>query len=213
MDPFSARAVGGAYDAVADEYAVSFGEDLARLELDRSILDRVAALIERAGVVLDVGCGPGQVSAYLLAKQVQTLGVDISPRMLAVARRRVADGDFVGGDVRSLPLRSAALAGVVAYYSLQHVARAELGVALAELRRVLNPGGVLATAIHLGEGEIVTEEFLGHHVEPTGGTFYLRDEFLAAVEDASFDVDVAEERGPLPHEHTSQRLYVIARAT
>ena len=56
----------------------AFSNDLHALPLDRSVLDRIAALAASDGIVVDVGCGPGQVSDY----------VDISTRMLAAAQRR-----------------------------------------------------------------------------------------------------------------------------
>jgi ubiquinone/menaquinone biosynthesis C-methylase UbiE len=211
MDPFSAKAVRGAYEAVAEDYEAAFAGDLDRLPVDRAVLDQASDALAGRGPVLDVGCGPGQVGRYVAARGVRPIGVDLAPGMLGVARRGAPDIPLAAADMRSLPVRSDACAGVIAFYSLQHLPRQALGWALGEFRRVLQPRGVLVVATHLGEGEFYGEEFLGHHIDTVGGTFYRADEFTTAVEAASFTVELSRQRGPLPHEHPSERLYVMAR--
>ena len=83
---FDATTIRSAYGSVADEYAASFGDDLANLELDRRILNVIADHSAGVGPVLDVGCGPAQVSGYLLGRQAEAVGIDFTPAMLAVAR-------------------------------------------------------------------------------------------------------------------------------
>jgi 2-polyprenyl-3-methyl-5-hydroxy-6-metoxy-1,4-benzoquinol methylase len=65
MDPFDARATRTAYEVAADEYESRFADDLAELALDRAILDTAAEQLRDVGPVLDIGCGPGQVSRHL----------------------------------------------------------------------------------------------------------------------------------------------------
>jgi ubiquinone/menaquinone biosynthesis C-methylase UbiE len=130
--------------------------------------------------------------------------------MLVLARHRVGDARFVCADMRASPIRSSSCAGAVAFYSVQHVPRADLGVALGELRRVMSPAGTLVVATHLGEGAFVSDEFLGHRIEPVGGNFYGRHQLEAAIVGQGFRIDTVEERDPLRHEHPSRRIYVIA---
>jgi ubiquinone/menaquinone biosynthesis C-methylase UbiE len=92
----------------------------------------------RAGVV-DVGCGTGGAVAELSERGAKPVGVDVSARMIAVARRRWPDADLRIGDAYRLPLPDGAMAGYRAdkvYHELDDPARA-----LAEARRVLAPGG------------------------------------------------------------------------
>jgi ubiquinone/menaquinone biosynthesis C-methylase UbiE len=210
VDPFDPAAVRAVYDAVADDYAVAFADDLDHLPVDRSILDAAIAGLVGGAPVLDLGCGPGQVAAYLTARGVPVVGVDLSPRMLRLATGRAAAG-FVCADLRPLPVPARSVSAAVAFYSLQHLPRHELGTALDEVRRVLGPGGTLVVAAHLGVGEIVTDQLLDHHFEPMGGTFYREDELRAALADRSFTVEQCRHRSPDPHEHPSARIYLIAR--
>ncbi len=69
----------------------------------------------------------------------------------------------------------------------------------------------MVIAAHLGHGTVTMDEFLGHAIEPMGGTFYGREELEQALEDRAFGVEEARERDPLPHEYPSRRIYLIAR--
>jgi SAM-dependent methyltransferase len=211
VDPFSVEAVRAAYDMVAVDYAAAFAADLERLPVDRAILDDAARMLAGRGPVLDLGCGPGQVTRYLVARGLDMIGLDLAPGMLAVANR-AHDAPLVAADMRSLPVRAGSCAGAVAFYSIQHVARASLPAVLVEIRRALAPAGTLVVATHLGEGEFFGQEFLGHQIDTVGGTFYPREELEAVLAEAAFRIEVSRQRGPLPHEHASERIYLIARS-
>ena len=111
------------YDAVAADYAREIGDELARRPFDRALLAMSAELAD-GGRIADLGCGPGHVSAFLAGLGADVIGVDLSARMLDIARERVPDAEFVPGDLRDLPLPDASPAGAVAFYSLIHLAPA-----------------------------------------------------------------------------------------
>jgi SAM-dependent methyltransferase len=212
VDPFDARAVRAAYGAASEEYADTFADDLGRLPLDRAVLDTAVERLAGSSPVLDVGCGPAQVGQYLADRGREVIGLDLSPEMLTVARRRTVGIGLACADMRALPLRSNTCEGAVAFYSLHHIPRQALRGVLADIRRVLTPAGILVVATHLGEGEVYSDEFLGHEIATIGGTLYRADDLIRAVEDESFRVEVHQQRAPLPHEHESERIYLIARA-
>jgi SAM-dependent methyltransferase len=206
MDPFAARAVGHGYDTVAADYADAFADDLKRLPIDRAVLDAAMTRFAR-GPILDIGCGPGQVGEYLAGTGALVLGVDLAPEMLRVAKGR-GTRTLVCADMRALPIGAGRCAGAVAFYSIQHLPRTDLGCLCDELHRVLAPGGTLVVAAHLGHGEIYSTEFLGHTLEPVGGTLYGDTELRQALSAHSFVIDDATYRDPLPHEHQSRRIYL-----
>ena len=84
---FSRRAVRDVYDAMAADYAQTYGGDLDGLPLDTEILDLLARRAAGRGPVLDVGCGPAHLGAYLAARGARVVGLDLAPLMLAEARR------------------------------------------------------------------------------------------------------------------------------
>ena len=113
--------------------------------------------------------------------------------------------------MRSLPFRPESLSGVVAFYSIHHLPRGELGEVLDEFHRVLIPAGLLVVATHLGAGEVYTDEFLGHRIEVVGGTLFQEGELRAALQRRSFEVIETGHREALPDEYQSKRVYLTAR--
>jgi SAM-dependent methyltransferase len=210
-EPFDSKSVRAAYDVAADDYVAAFADDLDHLPVDRSVLDVAAELVSRKHPVLDIGCGPGQVAQYLTDLGIEMIGVDLAPLMLVLAAQRAQRDRFANSDMRALPFRSQSFSGAVAFYSIQHLPRLVLGNALSEIHRVLIPDGILVVATHLGHGEVYVDEFLGHKIDPVGGTLYAEEELRLELERRSFRVEQARRRGPLPHEHQSERVYLTAR--
>lgn len=211
LEPFHPATVRAAYDEVAEDYVAAFADDLEQLPVDRAVLDAGVGRRTGQGPMLDVGCGPAQVAAYLADRGVPVIGVDLAPRMLDVARRRSASLPLACADMRLLPVRSRSCSGAAMFYSLQHLPRAAIGNVFGELRRVLAPDGVLLLATHIGEGEVYLSEFLGHHIDPLGGTLHVREELERALIRESFTVEDVWHRDPVPHEYQSRRIYMIAR--
>lgn len=100
------------------------------------------ALLPRDWVVADLACGTGVLAAELAPCVARVVAVDQSEAMLAAARERLAGASNVElrlGDLEALPLPAASCDAALLLLALTHVAEPPL--ALAELRRVLRPGG------------------------------------------------------------------------
>jgi ubiquinone/menaquinone biosynthesis C-methylase UbiE len=155
-----------AYDTVAADYAEQLSGALATMPLERAVLASFAELVLDAAVgpVADVGCGPGRIAAHLSGLGVPVFGIDLSPRMVAEARRRHPELRFEVGSFTALSLPDASVGGVLAWYSLIHIADEELPGVVAELDRVLAPGGFLLTAFQVGDERVHREQAYGHPV-------------------------------------------------
>jgi ubiquinone/menaquinone biosynthesis C-methylase UbiE len=107
-------------------------------------LDSVAAE-HPGGRALDLGCGTGVVTLALASRGFDTVGVDHSPEMLELARRKLEEAGRSGharvaeGDVRKLPFSDGEFVCVTCQGLLHHLE--ELDACLGELERVLVPGG------------------------------------------------------------------------
>jgi len=156
--------------------------------------------------VCDVGCGPGHVGRYLTERGVDVFGLDLSSEMVALARRRNPSMRFEQGDLRALGLPDASLAGIVAFYSLIHLERAEIASALTELARVLVPGGLILIAFHGGDGAVHADDWFGRGVS-IDATLYRPAEMAAAMERAGFHVETIATRVPYDFEYQSTRVY------
>ncbi len=91
--------------------------------------------------MLDAACGTGRHAAHLAAAGHPVVGVDASEAMLARARRRLPGADLRVGELTRPPLEDESVAGAVCALALSHLP--EIAGAIAELGRVLAPGGRL----------------------------------------------------------------------
>jgi SAM-dependent methyltransferase len=199
------------YDRIADEYVRRIFDELRHKPLDRKLLDRFATSLQREGSACDLGCGPGHVARYLRERGAQVSGIDLSSAMVERARRLNPGIDFRQGDMLALSADDGTWAGIAAFYSIIHIPRGDVIRALREVRRVLQPGGVLLLAFHIGDGTIHLDEWWGHQVCLDFFLFRL-DEMVGYVRSAVFEIEEIIERDPYPDvEHPSRRAYIFAR--
>jgi len=152
--------------------------------------------IPRGGVALDVGCGPGNVTAMLadaVGPDGLALGLDISEPMLARAVRSSSKPQlgFMRADAQRLPLRDDTVDAIVSIAVLQLVP--DPSAAVAEMARVLRPGGRLAIMVPT----------VGHPrpfwrlMPNTGARFFTDDELADILEDNGFASVRTKKVGPL----------------
>jgi ubiquinone/menaquinone biosynthesis C-methylase UbiE len=209
---FDPAAVRHAYEAIATEYETTFTDELEHNEFDRSIVDAAIGSVPPGQVVLDVGCGPAQVSRRVLLGAARAVGIDLTPAMLAIARRHVPLLPLCCGDLLALPFREGVAAAAVAWYSLHNLPRTLLPLALTELRRVLRPGGVVVVATHAGRGDETIEQQRGGRPGAVTITYYEAEELTALAVEHGFTPTAFREREPLEHEHQVRKLYMTAIA-
>jgi SAM-dependent methyltransferase len=108
-----------------------------------AVLDLVHA---GAGVsMLEVGCGGGTALALAAGRGADVTAIDAAPGFVEIVRRRVPAADVQVGDLQFLPYDDAAFDVVVGFNAFQYAA--DVPAALAEARRVLRPGGLIAMLI------------------------------------------------------------------
>ena len=199
------------YDTVARAYADEIYAELKDKAFDRELLDRFAERVRERGRVCDVGCGPAQIARYLRDRGVDALGLDLSAGMLAEARRLNPDLLFVQTSMLALGLGSQTLGGIAAFYCIIHLPREQVVTALAEMRRVLRPGGCLLLTFHLGTADSHHEELFGRPVSLDVALFTTA-EMVGYLGKAGFSVEEALERDPYAPEveYQSRRGYIVA---
>ncbi|WP_330250526.1 class I SAM-dependent methyltransferase [Nocardia sp. NBC_00565] len=144
-EPGHVRDTRDGYDSVATEYAERFSDSLRDHPFDRAMLAVFAELVRASGPlrVLDIGCGPGYVTDHLRTLGLQSQGIDLSPEMIALARRAYPDLRFELGDMTAIDLPNAGLGGVFSRSSIIHTPPEQLPAVFAEFHRVLAPGAHL----------------------------------------------------------------------
>lgn len=200
------------YDRIAEEYARRIYDELRNKPLDRSLLDRFAENVRGAGTVCDLGCGPGHVARYLHERGVQVRGMDLSPRMIEIARRLNPGIEFHVGDMRTLSVRDNIWPGVAAFYSIVNLPPTDVVKAFQEMMRVLTPGGQLLVAFHVGGDAVHTEDDLWGSGVTLQTTLFRANTIEGYLRSAGFEIDEIIERDPYAPEveYQSRRAYIFA---
>jgi uncharacterized protein YceH (UPF0502 family) len=201
-----------AYAAIAQDYADALAAELADLPFERWLLDRVA-VAAGARPVVDAGCGPGHVTAYLAAAGADARGLDLTPEMVEQALARFPGIRYDVGDLTRLirPETADGWGAVLGWYSLIHLAGSEFPAAVAALCRPLAPGGILVLAAHAGREVRRLTSWFGHDVE-VDVVLHEPADVVAAVTAAGLDAVEWYVRGPVAaRQETTDRLYVLAR--
>jgi SAM-dependent methyltransferase len=208
--PADLDAVRHSYDRVADNYVAMRMGDLAPTPWLRAALTAFAQDVRDLGPVLDVGCGPGTVTAFLTGLGVETSGVDLSPQMVEHARRLHPGLRFEVASSTELRLDDASLGGVLGWWSLFNLPRDVLPAVLASFARALVPGGQLLLGTHVGDGDVVRTEAYGN--VPVAWTTHLwqPEELIALLDEAGLEM-VADLRMPPPGPGQRHQVLLAAR--
>lgn len=201
------------YDQVARDYAEHVYGELPHKPFDRKMLELLVEKVNGRGAICDLGCGPGQVARYLHERGAEVIGIDLSPAMIEQAQELNPGIRFQQGDMLALTdVEDSAFGGIAAFYSLVHVPRTHVVTALRELRRVLQPGGVLLTAFHVGSEVRHPDEWWGKPIN-VDFFFFEREEMKAYLGEAGFMLAEIVERDPYPEgvEVQTRRAYLFAR--
>ncbi len=179
--------VTAAYDLVAAAYADR------NVAMSDALIGLGGRALARADVgsgirVLDVGCGVGRDLAWFRAQGARVIGIDRSAGMLAMANDAV-DGGVARMDMQALAFRMGSFDLIWCIAPLLHLPKREAPMALAEMRRVLRPGGVLALSLQEGNGEAWdTGPYTNDPVDTRFFARYTLDEATALLQRGGFSV-------------------------
>ena len=208
--PSDLDTVRGSYDRVADAYV-----ELAvgRLEAEpwlRAVVAAFAESVRGLGPVLDVGCGPGTVTAHLTELGLDASGVDLSPRMVEHAHRQYPDLRFSVASATDLDLAPASLGGVLGWWSLFNLPRESLPGVLRAFAEALVPGGQALIGTHVGDGDLRRTE--GYGGLPVSWTthLYRPEELAGMLVETGLEV-VAELRLPVHSPSLRPQVLLAAR--
>lgn len=176
-----------AFDAIGERYDEAFPSKEGQVEAGEWLIRSLPG----GARVLDLGCGTGvPTSRQLTEAGFAVVGVDLSERMVELARRHVPDGEFHRLDIADLRPGGprdglGPFDAVAAFFSLLMLPRAEVPLALATVRNLLVPGGLFALSMVEADLDYFAIPFIGSTIRVSG---WLRDELREIVSAAGFEI-------------------------
>jgi ubiquinone/menaquinone biosynthesis C-methylase UbiE len=205
----SEQKVVNCYDSVAARYADKFFHELENKHMDRVLLQSFASENAGKGRMIDLGCGPGQTTAFLSRFGViDILGMDISPIMIEQARKLNPRLKFETGNMLQLNYSDDEFGSAVAFYAIVHFDEKQLTIALNEIKRVIKSNSQFLFSFHVGNEVMHHDTFLDH---PVNIDFYFweTNKIIEIAKESGFQVVDIPERRPYPNiEYPSLRAYV-----
>lgn len=142
------------YNKAALEYAKIFSKNPNYL----IVLNKIINKLPKNSKVLDAGCGAGIPVSKFLSKKFKVIGIDISSRMLKLAKKNVPNAKFKKISLTKIKFRPQTFDLICSFFSLFHVKKEKIPTVLKNFYKSLRNNGYLIVA--LGESKKEKEEFL-----------------------------------------------------
>lgn len=196
------------YENIATIYADKYFCDLS----NGSYIDEFLFNLPVAGCVLDAGCGPGQLSQYMMGKGFRVTGIDFCRNMITLAKKLIPDCDFRHMDMRYLDFASNSFDGILLSYSIIHIPSEELPLTLLGFRRILKAGGYIEIIAQAGEADRIVNEPLMPN-KKMFFNFFTRERLSRFLEAAGFEISYQVETNTADLDSVSERvIHTIARS-
>jgi SAM-dependent methyltransferase len=168
------------YNAIAPAYAANIEE-----YYDERVRTTFVSLIPKEGIVLDVGCAAGRDSRYFDSLGFRVIGIDLSEKLLEIAKQKSPHIDYRLLDVRRLDYPADYFDGIYASAILLHLNRDELKSVSKLFFQMVKPGGVVCLLVKEGAGEGYIKETLSDG-KARYFTFFHSDEIRSVLEQHGF---------------------------
>lgn len=154
--------------------------------------DAFIRCMKPGGTVLDLGCAGGMKSRVLSEQGFLVTGVDLSEKMIEIARREVPEVEFFAMDLREIASLQKTFDGIFCQAVFLHLSKQEVGDALLKLKDILNLGGVLYVAVkeqRPGQAEegVLKENDYGYEYERFF-SYYRAEELREFFSKAGFEI-------------------------
>lgn len=141
-----------------DQMARSYMAEREQLKSGKYV-QKLLKLLPRKASVLDVGCGAGiPIDDLIIKAGHEVVGIDISPKMVELAKRNCPEGSYLVGDMLDLKKGEYLVDAVVSFYAIFHIPRDKHEQMLKVLVSLVKPGGYLL--LTMGERDFEGEHML-----------------------------------------------------
>jgi cyclopropane fatty-acyl-phospholipid synthase-like methyltransferase len=191
-----------------------YQEKFMHLGLYDATYDFICNAIDKKGAkLLDIGCGPGNISRYLVSKRpdFNILGIDIAPNMVALAKANVPSARFEVMDTREIGDLTEVFDGIVCGFCIPYISPQDCVKLISDCSKLLSHQGLIYLSFVEGDGSKS-----GYQKSSSGDRTYfyyhLSDDLKSALEKNHFqDVRAFEVAYPRLEKEIEMHTILIAR--
>ena len=129
--------------------------------LYRDWLDLLVSKLNKGDKILDLGCGNGRAIKYLVDRGFQGIGVDVSEKMLKLAKKNVPKAKFYKKDFTKLDFKDNSFDAVISFFALNHIKKKEFKQVISKCKKMLKKDGFLLLGMVEGKFEGCFKGFYG----------------------------------------------------
>ncbi len=193
------------YNEISDDYNNTFSNPSEHI-------DEFLKKLPVKSNILDAGCGTGIDSVYMASLGHIITGIDLSEKMLDIARKKNSKINFIKKDITALDFKESLFDGIIASYSLIHISKSEVKSCLLNFNRMLKKSGLLNIGLQEGEsGEISIPEPFAPKLTLDINIMSLEEVKKLLIDTGFSIIDVFLDSAKNKEEVSFNKLCVIAR--
>ncbi len=192
------------YKSIAKKYYEAFkGKNRFLVEFENAM--------PKKATILDLGCGPGEDTKYLIKRNFNVVSIDNSNEMLKIARKNVPNHKFILKDMRRLKCPKENFDGIIAAFSLIHIRKKEVKSLVKKFHVWLKKNGSVYIALQEGVGvKVVKEPF-----DPSLKMFlnlYTEKDIIGLLSQCGFEIIfIKKAPSKSKHEFKNNKIFIIAK--
>ena len=162
--------------------------------------------------VLDVACGPGNITRFLLNRRndLRIFGTDLAPNMVALAQANNPEASFVVADMRRVAETDSRYDAVVCGFGLPYLSKDEAAAFIADVAQILSPGGRFYLSTMTADKDETRLQQSSDGKDALVTHYHAESSLRNALEHAGFGI-VHAQKQPFPEQPDTTDLIIIAQ--
>lgn len=193
------------YDATALKYA----EKTSSLHPKKQI-DAFIGYLPRQAEILDLGCGPGRDAKIFAELGFAVTGIDLSPKMIELAKETVANAKFQVMDFSRMEFSKNHFDGIWASAAFLHAPKSNISQIFRNIHSLLKLEGIFYLSLKQGKGEILEQDARYGNV-PKFWSFFDKDEIVDLLEQADFEILQSSVVDKNSSYHTHEMIHLFCK--
>ncbi|MFX1449698.1 MAG: class I SAM-dependent methyltransferase [Promethearchaeota archaeon] len=195
------------YNKIVNLHHEEFNYDLIHY---KDWLDSLIVLLQKGSKILDLGCGNGRAIKYFIDRGFRGVGIDLSEKMLKLARENVPKGEFYKKDFTKLDFENDSFDAIISFFALNHIEKKKCKQVISKCKNILKKEGFLLLGMVRGRFDGYFEGFYGQKMQLYGAG-YTKDELFDMLISENYKILKSEIRHFKGKYFEEDQIFILAK--